>query len=75
MATREKARLAKQKLARQFEGEKWLRGIGLGGDGPEYAVRVNVSHLTPEISKMIPKKVLDVDVLVEEIGDIVPHGD
>lgn len=73
MATREKARLAKQELARQFEGEEWLRGIGLGGDGPDYTIRVNVARLTPEISKRIPKKVLDVDVIVEEIGDIVPH--
>jgi hypothetical protein len=74
MATREKARLAKEQIARQFEGQKWLRGVGLGGDGPDYAVQVNVARLTRQIAKKIPKRVLDVDVIVEEVGDVQPYG-
>jgi len=75
MATREKARLAKLELTRRLEGEKWLRGVGLGGDGSAYAVRVDVARLTPEISRKIPKKLDDVDVIVEAVGDISPHDD
>jgi hypothetical protein len=43
------------------------------GDGPDYAVHVNVERLTPQIAKKIPKRVLDVDVIVAEVGDVQPH--
>jgi hypothetical protein len=73
VATHEKARLAKQRLVKQLEGEDWLRGVGLGGKGDQFTVQVNVDHLTPSIAKRIPKKILGVEVEIAEVGKITPH--
>ncbi len=74
MATREQARQAKALLAAQLGGEDWLRGLGLGGSGEDFAVKVNVDRLTPGIASKIPKMVMGVDVVVEEVGEISPYG-
>lgn len=55
------------------EGEDWLQGIGLGGTGSNYSVQVNIARMTPEIRGKIPSQVLDVDVVISEVGGILPH--
>jgi hypothetical protein len=70
MASRAKARQAKDRLRSRIGGRKWLRGIGLEGSGADFCVRVNVDVLTPEVRSEIPPRVDDVEVRVDSVGNI-----
>jgi hypothetical protein len=74
--TFEKANTAKMALKDMLGRPEWLRGIGIGLDGSEHFIKVNVAEISREILKGIPQKVCGVRVELEAIGEIVaqtPH--
>ena len=50
---------------------RWLRGLGIGGTKENPALVVLVHSMTDEVKKSIPSRMGNVDVIVEEVGDIV----
>lgn len=71
MTTFEEALDAKAILRKRLGRPPWLRGIGVAkNESGSHVLKVNVSEKTPEVSATIPRAVGEVQIVIDEIGDI-----
>jgi hypothetical protein len=72
MASLSEVQHAKEVLKGRIGQASWLRGIGIGGKSGSYCVKVNVDHLSPDVTASIPTVVEGVPVIVQAVGEIRP---
>ena len=70
MISMDKARQAKATVKEKLGSPPWLAGIGIGKADGGFYVQVNVTTLSEEIRRKVPKQVGGVDVRVEEVGRV-----
>ncbi|MDC0746548.1 hypothetical protein [Polyangium mundeleinium] len=73
MISLEQAAKAKAALRAQLGRPEWLRGVGIGVQGDDHCLRVNVAALTEEVSTALPGEVEGVPVHIEVVGEILPR--
>ena len=72
MVTIEQARAVRDKIAPSLKNRNWFRGIGITKMNDDYAVKVNVHSHNFETQNISPL-VDNVQVIVDVVGDIIPH--
>jgi hypothetical protein len=73
LATRDEARAAKTRLARELNGFRDVKGLGLSVEKDQWAIKVNLGEGTSITRSAIPQQVDGVPVIVRVVGRTVLH--
>ena len=65
----------KQLVRTRLGRPDWLRGIGIGCDGQEFYVKVNVVEMTPHVQSILQHHLAGLDVRIATVGDITFQPD
>ena len=66
----QQAVFVKQLVRTRLGRPDWLRGIGIGCEGQDFYVKVNVAEITPNLQTYLQQHLSGLDVRIAVVGDI-----